>query len=150
MGEQKGDILFSGIRPTSGFLKRYTGDAQALLCLSRWSHSLPLTLVSQQCSLLMCDFTQAMKTSAHTPFTLLCNLAGARRMTEMVHVQVTWPSDMLHTALMPCRDSPCTGREGSAALLAELSVLLGSVRETLHAPSTDGALRARGRLCGAV
>ena len=30
MGEQKGDILFSGIRPTSGFLKRYTGDSQAL------------------------------------------------------------------------------------------------------------------------
>ena len=25
MGEQKGDILFSGVRPTSGFLKRYTG-----------------------------------------------------------------------------------------------------------------------------
>ena len=25
VGEQKGDILFSGVRPTSGFLKRYTG-----------------------------------------------------------------------------------------------------------------------------
>ena len=33
MGEQKGNILFSGIRPTSGFLKRYTGDAQALSAL---------------------------------------------------------------------------------------------------------------------
>ena len=25
VGEQKGHILFSGVRPTSGFLKRYTG-----------------------------------------------------------------------------------------------------------------------------
>lgn len=26
MGEQKGDILFSGVRPTKAFLKRYTGE----------------------------------------------------------------------------------------------------------------------------
>ncbi len=25
MGEQKGEILFSGVRPTKAFLKRYTG-----------------------------------------------------------------------------------------------------------------------------
>ena len=25
VGEQKGEILFSGVRPTMGFLKRYTG-----------------------------------------------------------------------------------------------------------------------------
>ena len=27
MGEQKGEILFSGVRPTKAFLKRYTGEA---------------------------------------------------------------------------------------------------------------------------
>ncbi len=30
VGEQKGDILFSGVRPTSGFLKRYTGACSPL------------------------------------------------------------------------------------------------------------------------
>ena len=35
-------------------------------------------------------------------------------------------------------------------LLAELSVVLGAVQCIFHNPSTDGTLRARGRLCGAV
>lgn len=30
VGEQKGEILFSGVRPTMGFLKRYTGELQRL------------------------------------------------------------------------------------------------------------------------
>lgn len=31
MGEQKGDILFSGVQPTRAFLRRYTGDSPKLL-----------------------------------------------------------------------------------------------------------------------
>lgn len=30
MGEQRGDILFSGGRPTQGFLKRYTGATPSI------------------------------------------------------------------------------------------------------------------------
>ena len=30
VGEQRGDILFSGVRPTRGFLKRYTGACSPL------------------------------------------------------------------------------------------------------------------------
>jgi hypothetical protein len=54
VGEQRGDILFSGARPTQGFLKRYTGAmpsiprgysgkclGQALSCIILSMHGIP-------------------------------------------------------------------------------------------------------------
>jgi len=36
VGEQKGEILFSGVRPTNAFLKRYTGAQICKIALQTW------------------------------------------------------------------------------------------------------------------
>ena len=46
VGEQKGDILFSGVRPTKAFLKRYTGAALRALQSCRRRGVVPAALMT--------------------------------------------------------------------------------------------------------